>query len=98
MYLCQKIAYRDLSLDADAFTDVVPNDSNIAGPTGNNTTGTDATGKNVADVAVAAFSASSTLTEIGINASFGLGGALTPFTVDAAYVAEVRLRLRTKLN
>jgi hypothetical protein len=81
-----RIAYRDLSLDTDAFTDVVPNDANVAGPTNNNTTGTDATGKNAEDIAVAAFSASSTLTEIGINASFGVG-AVTPF-IDAAYVAE----------
>ena len=81
-----RIAYRDLSLDTDAFTDVVPNDANIAGPTANNTTGTDATGKNATDVAVAAFNANSTLTEIGINASIGTG-AITPF-VDAAYVAE----------
>ena len=81
-----RIAYRDLSLDTDAFTDVVPNDANIAGPSNDNTTGTDATGKNVADVQVAAFSANSTLTEIGINASIG-AGVVTPF-IDAAYVAE----------
>jgi hypothetical protein len=81
-----RIAYRDLSLDTDAFTDVVPNDANIAGPTNDNTTGTDATGKNATDITVAAFSASSTLTEIGINASIGTG-AITPF-IDAAYVAE----------
>ena len=56
-----RIAYRDLSLDTDAFTDVVPNDANVAGPTGDNTTGTDATGKNAADIAVAAFNASSAL-------------------------------------
>jgi len=81
-----RIAYRDLSLDTDAFTDVVPNDANIAGPTQDGTTGTDATGKNAEDIAVAAFSASSTLTEIGINASLG-AGAITPF-IDAAYVSE----------
>ena len=81
-----RIAYRDLSLDTDAFTDVVPNDANVAGPSNDNTTGTDATGKNVANVAVAAFSASSTLTEIGVNASIA-AGPVTPF-IDAAYVAE----------
>ena len=56
-----RIAYRNLDLDTDAFTDVVPNDSNFAGPTNNNTTGTDSTGKNVDNVSVAAFSASSVI-------------------------------------
>ena len=82
-----RIAYRDFDLDTDAFTDVVPNDSNIAGPTNDNTTGT-ASGKNTQNVDVAAFSASSTMTELGLNASVALGGGnLIPF-VDAAYVAE----------
>ncbi len=81
-----RVAYRSLDLDTDAFTDVVPNDSNIAGPTQGNTTGTDATGKNVDNVAVAAFSASSTLTEVGINAAFAFG-PITPF-IDAAIVSE----------
>ena len=31
-----RVAYRKLDLDTDAFTDVVPNDSNIAGPTQGN--------------------------------------------------------------
>ncbi len=81
-----RVAYRDFDLDTDAFTDVVPADSNFAGPTNDNTTGTDATGKNTADVSVAAFSASSTMTELGINASIGLG-AFMPF-IDVAYVNE----------
>ena len=81
-----RVAYRALDLDTDAFTDVVPGDSNFAGPSDNNTTGADATGKNTADVAVASFDASSTLTELGINASISLGG-FTPF-LDAAYVQE----------
>ena len=49
-------------------------------------TGIDATGKNTDNVAVAAFDASSTLTEVGINAGVSLG-AITPF-IDAAYVSE----------
>ncbi|MDC3024621.1 autotransporter outer membrane beta-barrel domain-containing protein [Alphaproteobacteria bacterium] len=81
-----RLSYRSLDLDTDAFTDVVPNDANIAGPSSDNTTGTNAAGKNTADVAVAAFDASSTLTELGVNASISLG-ALTPF-IDAAYVQE----------
>ena len=80
-----RIAYRDLSLDTDAFTDVVPNDANIAGPTGDNTTGTDATGKNAADIAVAAFNANSTLTELVLM--LRLERAVTPF-IDAAYANE----------
>ena len=80
------MAYRKLDFDTDAFTDVVPNDSNIAGPDTGNTTGLDATGKNVADIAVAAFSASSEMTEVGLNAAISLG-AVTPF-IDLAYVNE----------
>jgi hypothetical protein len=81
-----RISHRSLDLDTDAFTDVVPNDSNIAGPSSDNTTGTDATGKNAEDVAVAAFSASSELTEIGLNAAVKLG-VITPF-IDYSYVNE----------
>ena len=84
--LMPRVAYRSLDLDTPAFTDVVPNDSNFAGPSDNNTTGTDSTGKNVANVAVAAFSASSTMTEIGANLAVKLG-PITPF-FDAAYVQE----------
>ena len=61
-------------------------DTNFAGPSNDNTTGTDATGKNVDNVSVAALSASSTMTEIGANIAIKLG-ALTPF-FDAAYVQE----------
>ena len=81
-----RLAYRSLDLDTDAFTDTVPSDSNFAGPDNNNTTGTNSAGKNTADVSVAAFSASSTMTEVGVNASVGLG-LLMPF-VDVAYVSE----------
>ncbi len=81
-----RLAYRSLDLDTPAFTDVVPNDTNFAGPSNDNTTGTDATGKNVDNVSVAALSASSTMTEIGANIAIKLG-ALTPF-FDAAYVQE----------
>ncbi len=81
-----RLSYRKLDLETDAFTDVVPNDSNIAGPTSNNTTGTDATGKNAEDVSVAAFDASSEQTEVGLNASIMLN-RVAPF-VDLAYVNE----------
>ena len=81
-----RLAYRNLDFDTDAFTESVPNDANIAGPTSNNTTGTDATGKNAADISVAAFSASSELLELGFNASVQVK-ALTPF-IDYAYVSE----------
>jgi hypothetical protein len=83
-----RVAYRDFDLDTDAFTDVVPNDSNFAGPSDNNTTGTNSAGKNTADVSIASFSASSTMTEVGLNAAVGLrGGAIMPF-IDVAYVSE----------
>ena len=85
-----RVAYRNLDLDTDAFTDVVPNDANIAGPSGDNTTGTDSTGKNAENVNVAALSASSEMTEIGINAAISFG-AITPF-VDVAYVNEILLQ------
>ena len=82
-----RLAYRSLDLETPAFTDVVPNDANIAGPTNNNTTGTLASGRNTADVSVAAFDASSEMTEVGAMLSFDLGRAITPY-VDAAYVME----------
>ncbi len=81
-----RLAYRDLDLDTDAFTDVVANDSNIAGPSSDNTTGTNSAGKNTADIAVAAFSASSSMAEVGLNASASFG-AITPF-LDVAFVQE----------
>ena len=83
-----RLAYRNLDLDTDAFTESVPNDSNVAGPSGDNTTGTDATGKNAADISVAALSASSELLELGFNASLQVKG-LTPFIDYASYKAEL---------
>jgi hypothetical protein len=84
--LMPRLAYRNLDLDTPAFTDVVANDSNIAGPSTDNTTGTDSSGKNVDNVSVAAFSASSEMTEVGLNLAIKLG-MITPF-VDAAFVSE----------
>jgi hypothetical protein len=81
-----RIAYRELTLDTPAFVETVPNDSNAAGPTGDNTTGTDATGKNVDDVNVSAFDAESSMTEVGAQIALTLG-AITPF-IDASYVNE----------
>jgi hypothetical protein len=81
-----RIAYRELSLDTPAFTESVPNDANIAGPTSNNTTGADATGKNAEDVSVSAFDAESSMTEIGAQLALTLG-AITPY-IDAAFVDE----------
>lgn len=82
-----RIAYRSLDLDTDAMTDVVPTDANTAGPTNDNTTGTTADGRNTVDVAVAAFNASSTMTEVGALLSVNLGRAISPY-IDAAYVVE----------
>jgi hypothetical protein len=84
--LMPRVAYRSLDLDNDAFSDVVANDSNTAGPTANGTTGTDATGKNAEDVSVAALEASTEMTEVGVNISARLG-MITPF-IDAAFVNE----------
>jgi len=81
-----RLSYRSLDLNTPAFTETVPNDLNFAGPNNENTTGTDATGTNVDNVSVAAFDASSTLTELGAQVALTLG-AITPY-IDAAYVNE----------
>jgi hypothetical protein len=81
-----RVAYRELNLDTPAFTESVPNDSNTAGPTDNNSTGADSTGKNAADVSVSAFDAESSMTEIGAQIALTLG-AITPY-IDAAFVDE----------
>ena len=65
---------------------MVANDANIAGPSSNNTTGTNAAGKNTADISVSGLSASSEQTEIGINASMKIR-SLNPF-IDIAYFNE----------
>ena len=82
-----RLAYRSLSLDTDAMTDVVANDANTAGPSSDNTTGTDSAGKNTDDVAVAAFDASSDMTEFGAILSVSLNSAISPY-IDIAYVSE----------
>jgi hypothetical protein len=81
-----RISYRSFEIDNPAFTDVVANDANIAGPTSDNTTGTNAAGKNTADISVSGLSASSEQTEIGINASMKIR-SLNPF-IDIAYFNE----------
>ena len=81
-----RLSYRSFDIDNPAFTDVVGNDSNTAGPTSDNTTGTLASGKNTADISVAALSASSEQTEIGLNASIKVR-SITPF-IDLSYVSE----------
>ena len=65
----QEYLTESFEIDNPAFTDVVANDANIAGPTSDNTTGTNSAGKNTADISVAALSASSEQTEIGVNAA-----------------------------
>jgi hypothetical protein len=81
-----RIAYRSLDLETPAFTEVVPSDFNSAGPINSNPTGTDATGTNTDDIAVAAFDAKSEMTELGAQIALTLG-VLTPY-IDAAYVSE----------
>ena len=82
-----KIIYKNFEIDNPAFTDVVGNDSNTAGPSNDdNTTGTNALGKNTADVSIAALSASSKQTEVGINASMKVR-SLNPF-IESSYVSE----------
>lgn len=81
-----RISYRSFDIDNPAFLDVVANDANTAGPSNDNTTGTNSAGKNTADVSVAALSASSEQTELGINASINIK-SISPF-IDLSYVSE----------
>ena len=84
--LMPRVAYRELSLDTPAFTEVVPNDTNTVGPTNNNATGADSTGKNAEDISVAAFNAESSMTEVGAQIAVTFG-AITPY-IDAAFEDE----------
>ena len=81
-----RLSYRNFDVDNPAFTDVVANDSNTAGPSNDNTTGTNSAGKNTADVSIAALEASSEQLELGVNASMNLR-SLNPF-IDLSYVSE----------
>lgn len=81
-----RVSYRDASLDHPAFTDVVGNDSNTAGPNSNNTTGTDSTGKNVDNVSVAAYSVNTDTVEVGLRVAANLK-MVVPF-LDMAFQSE----------
>ncbi len=81
-----RLSYRSFDIDNPAFTDVVANDSNTAGPSSDNTTGTNSAGKNTQDISVASLSASSEQTELGINASIKVK-SVSPF-IDLSYVNE----------
>jgi hypothetical protein len=81
-----RLAYRSLDLDTPSFTDVVPNDNNT-GCAGRSTTACrDTVDTNTANETVAALSASTEMTEVGLSIAANLG-VLTPF-VDFAIVSE----------
>ena len=81
-----RLSYRNFDISNPALTEGVANDANIAGPTQDNTTGTNSAGKNTADIAVGAFDASSEQIELGVNASIKVR-SLNPF-IDLSYVSE----------
>ncbi len=81
-----RLSYRNFDISNPALTEAVANDSNVAGPSSDNTTGTNSAGKNTADIAVAAFDASSEQIELGVNASMKVR-SLNPF-IDLSYVSE----------
>lgn len=80
-----RVAYRSLDLDTPSFTDVVPNDANT-GSVGGGAGATSAADNTTANETVAAFSASTEMTEVGVSIAANLG-IITPF-VDYAYVDE----------
>ena len=80
-----RLAYRSLDLDTPAFTDVVPDDSNT-GSMGGGAGAASAADNKTANETVAALSASTEMTEVGLSISANLG-VLTPF-VDYAVVSE----------
>lgn len=81
-----RLSYRDASLDHPAFTDVVANDSNTAGPNSNNSTGTDSTGKNVNNESVSAYNVNTDTVELGLRIAANLRFVM-PF-IDLAYQSE----------
>jgi hypothetical protein len=83
--IAPRVAYRSLDLDTPSFTDVVPNDANT-GSVGGGAGATSASDNTTANETVAAFSASTEMTEVGLNIAANLG-VIMPF-VDYAYVDE----------
>ncbi len=81
-----RLSYKNFDISNPALTEAVANDANTAGPTSDNTTGTNSAGKNTADIAVAAFDASSETVELGVNASMKVR-SINPF-IDLSYVSE----------
>ena len=81
-----RLTYKKFEIENPALTEVVANDANTAGPSNDNTTGTNAAGKNTADIAVAALEASSEEIALGLNASVKLR-SINPF-IDLSYVSE----------
>jgi len=81
-----RLSYKHFDISNPALTEAVANDANTAGPSSDNTTGTNAAGKNTADIAVAALDASSEMVELGVNASMKVR-SLNPF-IDLSYVSE----------
>jgi len=81
-----RLSYKNFDISNPALTESVANDSNVAGPSNDNTTGTNSAGKNTADISVAALDASSETIELGVNASMKVR-MLNPF-IDVSYVSE----------
>jgi hypothetical protein len=82
-----RLNYRNVDIDTPALTDVVANDNNTAGDAAQTTgSGGLALGKNADDIAIAAFSASSSSVEAGLRLVATLG-MISPY-LDLAYVSE----------
>jgi len=80
-----RLNYKYLELDTGSYYDIVPNDSNTAGPSDNNTTGNDGSGTSENQL-VSAWQAESKVVEAGLSISANLG-AISPY-LDLAYASE----------